>query len=172
MARSIAAGLDGERVHARRLALGLTQADLSTRSGLSQEAISRIENGHIRGLLQSTQDALATALGTSVPWLRGEADDDAEGSSAPAATAPADDDGVASDPWMLPVSLAFDAKRHHLLVDASRTLDLLRATDPRAVGRLDRGRVARAWLDAVATLRREGLGVSAENVALRIFAKS
>ena len=45
----------------------MTQAQLSERSGLSQEAISRVENGKIKGLLAPTQEALARALGVADP---------------------------------------------------------------------------------------------------------
>lgn len=180
-----AGGIEGGRVRERRLALGLTQSDLATRSGLSQEAISRLENGRIRGLMQPTQDALAGALGVPVAWLRG-ADGDpppdaplppvapAPASPAPASPAPV---SPAPDPWpdepvddpiMHAVSRAFDARRHHLLVDANRVLDTLRAADRRLVADAELPETARLWLDAASALRREGVAVTTENLLLRV----
>jgi len=173
------------RIRERRLALGLTQADLATRSGLSQEAISRLENGRIRGLMQPTQDALALALDVSVSWLRG-GDDQSPPPPAPhpAATAPIaapvaatdapaaepDDepDDDAGDPLMHAVSRSFDARRHHLLVDANRVLDTLRAADRRLVADAELPDATRAWLDAASGLRREGVAVTTENLLLRV----
>ncbi len=181
-------GVDGPRIRERRLALGLTQSDLATRSGLSQEAISRLENGRIRGLMQPTQDALALALDVSVSWLRGGADHAppppatrlapaAPASSitppdAPASEPVAEPDGEpdddAGDPLMHAVSRSFDARRHHLLVDANRVLDTLRAADRRLVADAELPDTTRAWLDAASGLRREGVAVTTENLLLRV----
>ncbi len=174
-------GVDGPRIRERRLALGLTQADLATRSGLSQEAISRLENGRIRGLMQPTQDALALALHVSVAWLRG-GDDHAPPPPAPhvptesiaepvapPAIEPDDaPDDDAGDPLMHAVSRSFDARRHHLLVDANRVLDTLRAADRRLVADAELPDTTRAWLDAASSLRREGVAVTTENLLLRV----
>ncbi|MDO9017851.1 MAG: helix-turn-helix transcriptional regulator [Deltaproteobacteria bacterium] len=165
-------GIEGARVRERRLALGLTQADLATRSGLSQEAISRLENGRIRGLMQPTQDALAGALGVSVEWLRG-GDDDAPGEPAPArpaATATEALDEAAEDPLMRAASQAFDPRRHHLLVDANRVLALLNAVELRLLGAGELAEVARQWLDGASALRREGVAVTAENLLWKVTA--
>jgi transcriptional regulator with XRE-family HTH domain len=162
-------------VRERRLALGLTQADLATRSGLSQEAISRLENGRIRGLMQPTQDALAGALGVSVEWLRG-GDDVASGEPAravparPAATATDALDEAAEDPLMRAASQAFDPRRHHLLVDANRVLALLNAVELRLLGAGELAEVARQWLDGASALRREGVAVTAENLLWKVTA--
>ena len=168
-------GIEGARVRERRLALGLTQADLATRSGLSQEAISRLENGRIRGLMQPTQDALAGALGVSVEWLRG-GDDAAPGEPAravparPAATATDALDEAAEDPLMRAASQAFDPRRHHLLVDANRVLALLNAVELRLLGAGELAEVARQWLDGASALRREGVAVTAENLLWKVTA--
>lgn len=172
-------GIEGARVRERRLALGLTQADLATRSGLSQEAISRLENGRIRGLMQPTQDALAGALGVSVEWLRG-GDDVAPGEPAravparpaAAATAAATEalDEAAEDPLMRAASQAFDPRRHHLLVDANRVLALLNAVELRLLGAGELAEVARQWLDGASALRREGVAVTAENLLWKVTA--
>lgn len=173
--RTEAVGIDGRRVRDRRAALGLTQTELAERSGLSQEAVSRIENGRIKGLMQPTQDALAHALNTTVEWLRGErgaVEDRAsvaaragagEGAGAPE-TQPDD------DPLVRAVSAAFDPKRSHLLTDANRVLETLRTTDRRLIVDQDLMHTARQWLDAAAGLRRDGVGVSAENLLLRLTA--
>ena len=166
-------GIEGARVKERRLALGLTQADLATRSGLSQEAISRLENGRIRGLMQPTQDALAGALGVDAAWLRG---DEAEAPTEPPRPAvtgrspvDADDlDDAAEDPLMRAASQAFDPRRHHLLVDANRVLELLRSIEARVVVEAELAEVARAWLDGASALRREGAAVTAENLLWKV----
>ena len=168
-------GVDGARVRARRAALGLTQADLATRSGLSQEAISRLENGRIRGLMQPTQDALAGALGVTVAWVRGDDAGDPPATTARApieAPAPAADDGddTTGDPLMRAASAAFDPRRHHLLVDANRVLEVLGAVEVRVRATGDLAEVARAWLDAASALRREGAAVTAENLLWRVTA--
>ena len=170
-----AGGIEGARVKERRLALGLTQADLATRSGLSQEAISRLENGRIRGLMQPTQDALAEALGVSVEWVRGGDDDDAPAQPSRAAPPrPADPadalDEAAEDPLMRAASQAFDPRRHHLLVDANRVLALLNAVELRLLGSGELADVARAWLDGASALRREGVAVTAENLLWKVTA--
>ncbi len=164
------AGIEGHRVRQQRLAQGMTQADLAARSGLSQEAISRIENGKIKGLLQSTQGALATALGTTAEYLRG----DTESSELPALALGAlsretvverDED----DPLVVALGRAFDYTRH-LVVDTHAVLETLRATDRRLVEGLDLDVAARAWLDAAAALRREGIPVTTQNVLVRVTA--
>lgn len=167
-------GIEGARVKERRLALGLTQADLATRSGLSQEAISRLENGRIRGLMQPTQDALAEALGVSVEWVRGGDDDAPAQPSRAASPRPADPadalDEAAEDPLMRAASQAFDPRRHHLLVDANRVLGLLNAVELRLLGSGELADVARSWLDAASALRREGVAVTAENLLWKVTA--
>lgn len=159
-------GIDGARLRERRSQLGLTQAELATRSGLSQEAISRIENGRIRGLMQPTQDALAGALDISVAWLRGGDGDDA--SRPPAMPAgelvvvPDDD-----DPLVMALGHAFDWRRH-TVVDSYAVLRALRETDPRLVAAGELAPAARRWLDAAASLRRDGIAVTTENLLLRL----
>jgi transcriptional regulator with XRE-family HTH domain len=162
-------GIDGARVREKRAALGLTQADLATRSGLSQEAISRLENGRIRGLMQPTQDALAGALGVSAEWLRG---DDGPTAPAPASAPPSKrrptPDEAAEDPLMRAASQGFDPRRHHLLVDANRVLEVLRAVDLTLLDEESLGEASRAWLDAASALRREGVAVTAENLLWKV----
>lgn len=164
-------GIEGARVKGRRLSLGLTQADLATRSGLSQEAISRLENGRIRGLMQPTQDALSGALGVSVDWLRGgedEAPGEPSGEEPPDAADELDE--AAEDPLMRAASQAFDPRRHHLLVDANRVLGLLNAVELRLLSGGELAEVARQWLDAASALRREGVAVTAENLLWKVTA--
>jgi len=164
-------GIEGARVKERRLSLGLTQADLATRSGLSQEAISRLENGRIRGLMQPTQDALAGALGVSVEWLRG-GEDAAPGEPSREAPPDAADelDEAAEDPLMRAAGQGFDPRRHHLLVDANRVLELLNAVELRLLSGGELAEVARQWLDAASALRREGVAVTAENLLWKVTA--
>ena len=61
----------GQRVKARRQALGLTQLELGTKMGFkSKQAICHIENGD-RNLKQSQVAALAEALGVTPAYLMG-----------------------------------------------------------------------------------------------------
>lgn len=163
------AGIDGGRLRERRAALGITQAELARRSGISQEAISRIENGRIRGLMQPTQDALAGALETSVSWLRGGSTEEGPGEPKGAETYGelelVLDEG---DPLVAAVGRAFDAERHTML-DSFAVLRTLRETDRRLVEG-DLLAAARRWLDAAASLRREGIYVSMESLLMRITA--
>lgn len=157
------AGIDGARLRERRTALGLTQAELAERSGISQEAISRIENGRIRGLMQPTQDALAGALETSVAWLRGGGAGEGEG------------EGLSleldeADPLVEAVGQAFDPSRH-TMIDSFAVLRTLRAMDHRLVDG-DLVDAARGWLDAAASLRREGVRVTVESLLMRLSARA
>ncbi len=181
--RSRAAGLDGARVRGRRVALGLTQTELAERSGLSQEAVSRVETGRIKGLMQPTQDGLARALHTTVEWLRGERgalEDTSVGAVEPAPEGapeagsdaePGAEGAADRDPLMRAVSAAFDPRRQHLLGDANRVLEALRAADPRLLLDQDPMHTARQWLDGAAGLRREGVALSPENLLLRLTAR-
>ncbi|MBI5514804.1 MAG: helix-turn-helix domain-containing protein [Deltaproteobacteria bacterium] len=171
-------GLDGVRVRARRLELRMTQAELARRSGLSQEAISRLESGKIKGLMQSTQEGLAHALGVTVPYLRGEAEEPLPeghgpaGGGAPPGHGPA---GVSAptlvrdevDPMNLALDRAFDPRRHELL-DALSVREALRDTDRRLQDRVDLLAAARQWLDAAAELRRQHIPVTSENLLLHL----
>lgn len=54
----------GQRVAERRQALGLTQADLATLCGITQQAVSRIENGKVVPL-DRLKVVIAHRLGTT-----------------------------------------------------------------------------------------------------------
>ncbi|MBL8604019.1 MAG: helix-turn-helix transcriptional regulator [Myxococcales bacterium] len=145
-------GVDGAKVRARRVAQAMTQTALARASGLSQESVSRIETGRIRVVQPETVAALARALDVSPAELfereaAGEADDDAT---------------------MVSVSAVFDPRRGHLLCDANLVVAVLSEVDPRVVPPGDATRVARAWLDVCAGLRREGVAVTAQNLAARL----
>lgn len=58
----------GETVRARRLAAGFTQQQLSESSGVDQEVISRIEQGHQRPRIDTLQK-IASAMGIGVSEL-------------------------------------------------------------------------------------------------------
>lgn len=65
----------GERVKNKRLALGLSQAELAKRSGYGDRfAISKIERGHV--VKQSTVVKLAKALGVTPSYLMGWVDEE------------------------------------------------------------------------------------------------
>jgi transcriptional regulator with XRE-family HTH domain len=53
----------GPRIRTLRQAAGLSQTDLARQAGLSQRAVSAIENGEIANPGVYTLDNLATALG-------------------------------------------------------------------------------------------------------------
>lgn len=75
----------GERVHARRKRLGLTQARLSALTGTTQGNIARIETGNAKEVESSTLIALAKALRVTTDWLLGLTDDEAEEQPGPGA---------------------------------------------------------------------------------------
>lgn len=53
----------------RREELGMSQEELSERSGISRQTISAIENGKYSSVLTTTIFALAVAMGTTVDKL-------------------------------------------------------------------------------------------------------
>ena len=59
----------GGMVKRRRLALAWTQRDLGWASGLAQSAISRLENGRLKGLRMDRLARLITAMGGLDPGL-------------------------------------------------------------------------------------------------------
>ena len=61
----------GNKVRNRRYELGLTQEELSQRTGLSTGHISDIENGHRKELQTKTIKRLAKGLGMSLEELLG-----------------------------------------------------------------------------------------------------
>lgn len=65
----------GERVKARRVQLGMKQDELCKLTGLSQGVLSKVENGHRRARTAQMQEALASALQTTLGYLRGQTDD-------------------------------------------------------------------------------------------------
>ncbi len=58
----------GKRIKELREAAGMTQAELSQKSGISQEHISRLENGH-HDINTKTADKIAAALGVTLADL-------------------------------------------------------------------------------------------------------
>ena len=61
----------GARIRARRRELGLTQAQLAERLGVSFQQVQKYERGDNR-VAASTLAGAAAALGASVAWLIGE----------------------------------------------------------------------------------------------------
>ena len=59
----------GERIKQRRIELGISQDELSKKSGISRVQISNLERGECRNAHGNTMMALATALETTVDWL-------------------------------------------------------------------------------------------------------
>jgi len=57
--------LIGRAVRERRIALGLTQAELATRAGMTQSALSRLEGGGSVPTIP-VLDRLASAMGTEL----------------------------------------------------------------------------------------------------------
>ena len=56
----------GNKIRERREELGLTQETLASRSGVSRQTISALENGKYENMLVGTLAAIATALETTV----------------------------------------------------------------------------------------------------------
>ena len=61
----------GQRVHAARVAAGLSQGQLAERAGVAQAAISRIERGETREPGVLIMAGIARALDTSIEELVG-----------------------------------------------------------------------------------------------------
>ncbi len=59
----------GERIKQRRLEIGISQGELSRKTGLSRVTISNLERGECRNAHGKTVMALAIALDTTVGWL-------------------------------------------------------------------------------------------------------
>lgn len=62
----------GLKIKERREALGLTQEEVASACGVTQQAIQRLENGEI--LRPRYLDELAAVLGTTKAWLKGAED--------------------------------------------------------------------------------------------------
>jgi len=60
-----------EKVRVKRDELGMTQAELAKKSGLTQATISRIENEEVQQLKSDALKALAQALGVTTDFLSG-----------------------------------------------------------------------------------------------------
>ncbi len=56
----------GTRIRERREELQMTQEELATKSGVSRQTISALENDKYDDVLVGTLAAIATALGTTV----------------------------------------------------------------------------------------------------------
>ena len=56
----------GIKIREMREALKMTQEELATKSGVSRQTISALENGKYENVLTGTLAAIATALGTTV----------------------------------------------------------------------------------------------------------
>ena len=61
----------GERIRARRRALGLTLEDVAAATGTSRQTIQRYENGVIGNIPDERLEALARALSTTPAYLMG-----------------------------------------------------------------------------------------------------
>ena len=56
----------GIKIKEMREAIKMTQEELATKSGVSRQTISALENGKYENVLTGTLAAIATALGTTV----------------------------------------------------------------------------------------------------------
>ena len=65
----------GQRLRTRRTQLGWTQMELAHRAGVIQPDISLLERGGKHALWATTLARLADALGCSLDYLAGRADD-------------------------------------------------------------------------------------------------
>ena len=62
----------GQRIRAIRASVGMSQATLATRCGLSQQMIDAVESGRRKDVRVTTARKLADGLGVRVSWLMGE----------------------------------------------------------------------------------------------------
>jgi transcriptional regulator with XRE-family HTH domain len=60
------------KIRVKREELGLTQAELAKKTGLTQATISRLESGEVRQLKSEAIKSLARALGVSLDFLMGD----------------------------------------------------------------------------------------------------
>ena len=65
----------GERIRARRIELGMTQADLAKRIGTTYQAISKYENDSIDTIPTKKLSLIAYELGVSPMYLLGMTED-------------------------------------------------------------------------------------------------
>lgn len=174
------------RIKALREALGLSQQQLADRSGgrIDRPMASKLESGVSKGRSAQVREGLAAAVGVSVDdlnaYLDGKlslAETVGRGKGAPAAPprpetrverdpAPAvESDGT---PLERALGQAFDPGAGHLVRD-------LRAVEDAFSGQRHWERVegdlvgaARRWLDAAMQLRKEGQGVDAQGLLVRV----
>lgn len=64
----------GQRIEARRTALGLTLDDVSSSVGVAKSTIQRYEKGKIEKLKMPVLDAIAAALDADPAWICGKSD--------------------------------------------------------------------------------------------------
>ncbi|MBQ4298168.1 MAG: helix-turn-helix transcriptional regulator [Clostridia bacterium] len=65
----------GERIAARRKALGLTLDDIAAELGVAKSTISRYEKGNIENLKLPVIEAIARVLRVDPAWLIGKSDE-------------------------------------------------------------------------------------------------
>jgi transcriptional regulator with XRE-family HTH domain len=161
--------IDGARVRELRAKKKWTQDRLAEESGLSQETISRIEKGHIKGREAATQEQLADALDTTVAYLRGDTDDPALDARpkrrvAPGA-APSDDDPLT--PFEQALFAAMDHTKF-LPGDFDVVRSAIRQTFHLLKDEPDLTAMAREWLTAARQLRLEGHPVDTSAIVARV----
>lgn len=158
-------GIKGEVLRKRREELGLTQMQLSERSGVSQGTIDRIENGITLNPTSATERALAKELKTSVEALYG----DAEMLSLPKRPVRTETTAEPIEVHPLETALfkAFDTERHTPAdFDAARrnvreNFRLLREN-------IDLLALAREMLDTARQLRREDMEATPAAISFRM----
>lgn len=166
------------RIRARREELGLTQAQLADRTGLTQATISRLEKGSSKGLYGDTQRRLEEALRTSWGWLCG-AEEEAKAEPPPPERPAEDAHGARvvplhahSSPTILDAALgAAFAPERHTVADlvavrvAMSDAPLAKYSPPALIHAVGE------WLDAAATLRAEGVQVSPSSLLAQTTAR-
>ena len=65
----------GERIRARRKALGLTLDDIANEIGVARSTIQRYETGNIERLKLPVIEAIARVLGVAPEWVVGKSDE-------------------------------------------------------------------------------------------------
>lgn len=173
------------RVRSLRLRLGLSQPALARRAGTDVDNIKKVESGRNLATAAALQEALARGFGLSERDLRaylgGSLDIEATmerattGGDTAAATPPAPQETAAPRPADTAhdridaaLARAFRSSERFELQDVDAIRKILRAPTGLRRDAGDLERVARAWLNAAASLRVRGESVSIESLMFEL----
>jgi transcriptional regulator with XRE-family HTH domain len=167
--------LDPVRVRAHRRELGLTVAQAADLARLDAEGWSRLEAARVAEVEDDTAAAIATALRTTVaalslPGRAGQEPDEASPVAAPPPREPPaagpDEQVAAGDESPFERALAAAMREGvHEPADLVAVQETLASSQLPRIQFREIPALARAWLDAAATLRTEGVGVTPDRLA-------